>query len=139
MEHYIIIKAFPNATVGTEVLWEPYENLFKYKIKTKILGLTKADQFCYIPKEEVINSPEYFVKASEYPEHYAWINPVFSRKDIDELLDECIADKTFTDPRGTFSFSVSNELQEFRVELRKLGNNRAKALLDKPEDYLLKD
>lgn len=130
MEHYIIIKAFPNAAVGTEVIWEPNENLFKYKIKTGILGLKEADQFCYIPKEEVINNTEYFVKSSKYPEHYSWTNPVFSRKDIYELLDECIPNKTFTDSRGTFSFSASTELLQFRAKLRELGKRRAEAMLD---------
>lgn len=128
MKHYIVIKAFPGATVGTVVVWNTAYKAYVFKSKPFNSG--SSWDFNFIPAEEVENNKEYFCKASSYPEHYAWNNPVFSRKDIHELLDECIPNKLLTGPKSTFAIRSSSELQEFRVKLRKLGNNRAKELLD---------
>ena len=79
----------------------------------------------FLNREEVEENQEYFCKAEEYPEYYAWKYPVYSREEIHELIKECFPDRKFS---GSFHLSAAKELQRFEHRLREKGKQNAERI-----------
>ncbi len=101
---------------------ENKELLFKFMkfCEHKIFtgGRNNNDRINYMIQsfENTIKSPD------EEAEEYAYDNPVYSRKDILELIKLSFPDKRMN---GIYSTSASIELQRFETQLRELGKQRA--------------
>ena len=124
MEKYIIIKKLPDANVGTEVNWDESVNAFWYKKECYISSHEKS----FLTAEQVTQTPEYFCKANEYPEYFAYKYPVYSREDILNLIEECFPNKRMS---GQFEISASKEIHQFKNKLRELGKSNAKILIQR--------
>ena len=70
-------------------------------------------------KHQVENNSEYFCKANEFPEYYAYNNPIFSRKEVLEIFEKC------------FDENNRCKKQIFSDELRNLGKINAEKILNK--------
>ena len=55
-------------------------------------------------------------------EQFAYTHPVYSRKEILQLIKECFPNRRFT---GMFEISASTELHRFDSRLRELGKLNA--------------
>lgn len=122
MEKYIVIKKLPDANVGTEVNWNESENCFNYEKSDFISPNNKA----YLTSAQVTQVPEYFCKANEYPEYFAYKYPVYNREEILKLVEECFPNKRFT---GQFELSASKEIRDLDNKLRELGRINAEKLI----------
>lgn len=119
---YIVIKELPDADVGTEINWDECANAFWYK------------KSCFIPPHEksfltagqVTQTPEYFCKADEYPEYFAYKHPVYNREEILNLIKECFPNRRMS---GQFDISASKEIHEFEKRLRDIGKYNAEILI----------
>ncbi len=125
MEDYIVIKEFPDASVGTIVKWCDEEHCYKYvkescgyKRETNVLTRNQVE------------FSSFFCRVSEYDEHYGFYYPVLSRKEVLDLLKESFPDRRID---GKFSLSASAQLKHFEEELRKLAKKNA-ANICKKED-----
>jgi len=122
MEKYIIIKELPDASVGTEVIWDESANAFYYE-KGCYVSPHKRN---YLSAGQVTQTPEYFCKAQEYPEYYAYKSPVYSREEILKLLKDSFPNKSMS---GDYNISASKELRKFEQSLRELGKSNAEKIL----------
>lgn len=122
MDKYIVIKKLPDASVGTEVIWDENANAFYYK---KNCWVSPHDKN-YLSFRQVTQTPEYFCSERKHTEYFAYNYPVYSRKEILELLKECFPDKNIS---GSFNLSVSNEIHNFEIKLKDLGMRNAKKLM----------
>lgn len=120
---YIVIKQLPDADVGTEVKWSEEENLFYYDKTAWISPHNKN----YLSKGQVMENPEYFCPAGQYPEYYGYKNPIYSREEILNLLSNCFPNKTILGDQ--FNISVLKEIECFKSGLKKLGIENAKNIL----------
>ena len=101
--------------------------------------LFKFIKFCeykMIPGERYSNDQiNYYIQSfestlkdkNEEAEEYAYDNPVYSRKDILELIKMSFPDKRMN---GIYSTSASIELHRFETQLRELGKQKAYKLLN---------
>lgn len=110
-ENYIVIKELPDACVGTVVIWDESANCFYYEKNCWVSPHQKA----YLTAGQVTQTPEYFCKAKEYPEYYAYKYPVFSREDILNLLEKHALTRSIC--------------YKFEVELRELGKTKAEQII----------
>jgi hypothetical protein len=125
MKKHIVIKELPDACVGTEVIWDKDANAFWYE-KT---GHVSPHQKNYLTAGQVTQTPEYFCDANEYPEYFAYNNPVYSRKEMLDLIKECFPNNSMRSSHGYIS--ASQELHKFENELRKLGKLNAENIIKK--------
>jgi len=109
MEKYIIIKELPDASVGTEVIWDEESNAFYYEKGCWVSPHNRN----YLSAGQVTQTPEYFCKAQDYPEYYAYHYPVYSRKEVLELLKD----------------KLTSRDQMFKERLRNLGKSNAELIL----------
>ena len=122
MDKYIIIKELPDAHVGTEVNWDENTNAFWYEKWCFV----SPHQKNYLTAGQVTQTPEYFCKANEYPEYFAYKYPVYNREEILNLIKECFPNKRMS---GQFEISASKEIHQFESKLRELGKNNAETLI----------
>lgn len=122
MDKYIVIKELPDASVGTEVIWDESANVFYYE-KGCWVSPHKRN---YLSAGQVTQTPEYFCKAEEYPEYYAYKYPVYSREEILKLLNESFPNKSMS---GKYNVSASEELMLFEEKLRNLGKSNAERIM----------
>lgn len=127
MDKYIIIKELPDASVGTEVIWDESANAFYYE-KECFISPHKRN---YLSVEQVTQKPEYFCKAQEYPEYYAYKYPVYSGEEILKLLKDSFPNKLIG---GAYKTSASKQLRTFEEGLRKLGKSNAERILIKKNE-----
>jgi len=113
MDDYVVIGKLPDADVGTVVKWNQAGKYFWYNRN----NYPTAHDVTYLNQDQVENNKKIFCKANQYPEYYAYHNPVYSRKDILELI-------------GVFSFKNSTEAHTFNEELRELGKENAEKLIE---------
>ena len=121
MEDYLIIKALPDAEVGTRVIWDKFNNNYYY---LKDVYVSPNDK-TFLTAGQVTQTPEFFSKVKDYPESYAYHNPVFSREEILGLLKKYFPNRKLS---GQFDISASIQIQEFQDELRKLGKLNAERI-----------
>jgi hypothetical protein len=121
MEKYILIKELPDASVGTEVIWDEPANAFYYQKGCFISPYSRN----YLSAGQVTQNQEYFCKAVEYPEYFAYNNPVYSREEILKLLNGVFPNKIVD------FLSVSPQLKRFEDALRELGKIKAEKILNK--------
>ncbi len=126
MEKYIVIKELPDAIVGTEVNWDESANAFWYK---KGCYVTPHDK-SFLTAGQVMQTPEYFCKANEYPEYFAYKYPVYSRKEILSLIEECFPNQSMSNDKDR-RISASKEIQQFECKLRELGKCNAEMIMKK--------
>jgi len=124
MEKYIVIKELPDANVGTEVNWDEIDNTFYYDKN----GYVSPHQNNYLTAGQVTQSPEYFCRANEYPEYFAYKYPVYNREEILKLIKECFPNRSIS---GQFNISASKEIRHFEEKLRELGKINAENLIRK--------
>ena len=122
MEDYKVIKELPDARVGVDVIWDEEKNCFFYEKSMHVTPFNKS----YLTRGQVTQTPEYFCTAKEYPECYAFNYPVFSRKDILDIIKQSFPEKIMD---GHFKISASSQLHNFEVLLRDIGFNNAKDIL----------
>lgn len=122
MEKYIVIKELPDASVGTEVNWDKSANAFWYKKGHFVSPYEKN----FLTAEQVTQTPEYFCKADEYPEYFAYKYPVYNREEILNLIKECFPNRKIT---GEFEISASKEIYQFENRLREIGKSNAENLI----------
>lgn len=122
MEKYIIIKELPDANVGTEVNWDESANAFCYKKGCFVSPHEKS----FLTAGQVTQTPEYFCKANEYPEYFAYKHPVYNREEILNLIKECFPNKRMS---GQFEISASKEIHLFENRLREIGKSNAENLI----------
>ena len=123
MEKYIVKTELPDAKVGTEVLWDESTEAYYY-LSDSILPTQKH----YLSKEQVICKGRYFCKAIEYPEYYAFIYPLFSRKEVLEIMREAFPNRSYS---GMFHTSASKEMDKFQALLRTVGLDKTYKVLNK--------
>lgn len=123
MTNYIVIKELPDASVGTEVIWDESANAFYYE---KCCWVSPHRRN-YLSAGQVTQTPEYFCKAIEYPEYYAYKFPVYNREEILRLLIECFPSRNVSN--GSYNLTVSNEIQLFERKLRELGRANAEKIM----------
>ncbi len=121
MEKYIVIKELPDAHVGTEVIWDEYDNNFYYEKSCYVSPHSRN----YLSAGQVTQSPEYFCKAEEYPEYYTYHFPVYSRGEIIKLIKECFPNKIISNEL------ISREMKIFEDKLRELGKYNAEKIIKK--------
>lgn len=126
MEKYIVIKELPDAPVGTEVNWDEDNNVFWYNKNVWIPPYKKN----HLSAGQVTQNPEYFCEADKYPEYFAYKNPVFSKEEIINLLNESFPDQTID---GGYKISPARELLHFKGKLNELGKVNAEKLIKKNE------
>jgi len=113
MGKYIVIKELPDANVGTEVNWEEGKNCYSYKKCAHVSPFDKT----YLTAGQVTQTSEFFTKAEDFPEYYGYHNPVFSRKNVIEILKD---------------FDISTKVaHEIDVKLRVRAKVHATTILDK--------
>lgn len=122
---YIVIKELPDASVGTEVIWDDEIGAFVYSKKDIINQVTKN----YLTFDAVTKNTDFFCKVDIYPDYYAWNYPILSRFEINNLIDQCFIDKVFSDGNGKFRISASRELNKFKEKLRELGKTKAEIMI----------
>lgn len=122
MDKYIVIRELPDASVGTEVNWDECVNAFWY---LKNCFVSQHDK-SFLTAGQVTQTTEYFCKADEYPEYFAYKYPVYNREEILNLVKECFPNKRMT---GQFEISASKEIQLFETKLRELGKSNAENLI----------
>lgn len=122
MEKYIVVKKLPDASIGTEVIWSEGSNCFYYEKKLNGILCTN-----YLSYEEVTENNEFFCKANEYPEYYAYKFPVYSREEILGLLRDSFPHQYMSS--GDFRISVSREIRQFETSLRELGKLKAEVII----------
>lgn len=113
MEKYIVIKELPDAHVGTEVIWDEENNVFYYQKS----GWVSPHPKNHLTPGQVTQTPEYFCRANEYPEYYAYHHPVYSRKEILDLVKECFCDTSTT--------------RKFEKRLREIGKSNAEKMTNR--------
>jgi hypothetical protein len=118
METYIVIKNLPDAQVGTEVHWNSYKNFYCYKKSSFVY----PNDTTFLTEAQVTQTPEFFCRAIEYPEYFAYKHPVYSREEIIALIKECFPKITMS---GQFELSASKEIKFFEEKLRELGKKNA--------------
>ena len=126
MENYVVIKELPDAHVGTDVIWDEGKNHYTYQKSSYVSPASKN----YLTAGQVTQTPAFFKKASEYSEYFAWDNPVYSRKEIYDLIKTTFENSEF----GTVNLNGHNFeilLTRFRNALREMGKNNAEKLLNK--------
>ena len=121
MDKYIVIKELPDASVGTEVVWDENANAFYYEKDFWV-----SNKKNYLCAEQVTQTPEYFCKAEEYAEYYAYKNPVYSREEVLRLLTESFPNRSMS---GEYNVSASRELILFEEKLRNLGKSNAERIM----------
>lgn len=121
MEKYIVVKKLPDASIGTEVIWSEESNCFYYE--KKLNGILCIN---YLSYEEVTENNEFFCKANEYPEYYAYKFPVYSREEILGLLKDSFPNKSIS---GEYNISASREIRQFETSLRELGKLKAEVII----------
>lgn len=124
MENYVVIKRLPDADIGTGVIWDGAIQGYVYQRNTASTGYVDA----ILTKEQVVNNHDFFAKESEWPDYYSYHNPVFRRKDILDLINECFGDKSASG-KG-YKISASKELYLFQQKLRELGDLKAKEYIN---------
>lgn len=122
MENYIVIKKLPDAEVGVKVNWCETKKCFKYKKSEYI----PPNDTTYLTFEQVTQNIDYFCKAKEFPDYYAYEYPTYSRKEIDILIEECFPNKRLS---GQFEISASTQLQRFCHRLREIGKINAEKII----------
>lgn len=121
---YIVIKDLPDAKIGTKVYWNRDMEYYCYE---KDIKVEPNHTLSFLNREEVEKNREYFCKAEEYPEYYAWRHPVYSRGEVYNLIKECFPNRKFS---GSFSLSAAEELQRFDKRLREKGKQNAEEILE---------
>jgi hypothetical protein len=124
MEKYIIVKELPDAAVGTEVIWDESQNAFYYEKKCWVSPYKRN----HLSAGQVTQNPEYFCKAQEYPEYYAYKFPVYSREEIIKLLKDAFPNRSMSGEYNS-NISVSKEIRIFEELLRKLGKSNAERIM----------
>lgn len=112
MSNYIIIKELPDAYIGTEVIWDESANSYYYEK----CGWVSPHQRNYLTMGQVTQTPEYFCKKEEYPDYFAYKNPVYSREEILSLINVCFGKDT-------------KDIYNFEKKLRELGIKNAELIL----------
>jgi hypothetical protein len=118
MKTYIVIKELPDAYVGTEVLWDENGNYYYYQKNAHVSPHDRT----FLTKEQVTKNAEHFYEAENYPSYYTWHYPVYSRKEICELVEKCFPNYIVSGEG--FRKSVAEEIRRFEQELRALGNKK---------------
>jgi hypothetical protein len=80
----------------------------------------------YLSAGQVTQTPEYFCKAQEYHEYYAYKFPVYSREEVLKILKDVFSNKSMS---GEHNISASRELRSFEELLRKLGMSNAERIM----------
>jgi len=124
MEDYVLIKDLPDAKTGTLVVWNPEINAFHYE--KSVNEEERHSKFNWLSKEQVIYGTIWFCKANDYPEHYAYHNPVFSRKDVLAILKTAFPEKKLD---GAYSITASKQIVAFESLLRDFGKTKAKEIM----------
>ncbi len=107
---------------------ENLERLFKF-IKFREFKIIPGERYNNDQINHIIQSFESILKSpEEEAEEYAYDNPVYSRKDILDLIKMNFPDRRFN---GIYSVSSSIELHRFENQLRELGKQKAYSLLNK--------
>jgi hypothetical protein len=119
---HIVIKELPDADVGTEVIWDDINCMYKYKKKNRV-GLIDTN---YLNREEVLENTTYFCDADHYPEYYGFHYPVLSRKDVLDLFKD-IFDSL------TNNTSITHKKRSFDKCLRNLCKEKAEEILKNDE------
>jgi hypothetical protein len=119
MKKHIVIKNLPDADVGTEVIWDDINCMFKYK-KKKNVGLIDTN---YLNREDVLENTTFFCDADHYPEYYGFNYPVLSRKDVLDLFNDIFHSITH-------NTSVTHKRNSFEKALRALCKNKAEEILN---------
>jgi len=115
MEKYIVIKGLPDAHVGTEVDWNEKLNCYQYK-KSESFANQDAT---YLTQKQIVENSTFFCKATEYPEYFAYWNPVYTRKDVLDLI------------KVTFQYK-NHDTYRFEAALRSFGKEKAEKILNQP-------
>jgi hypothetical protein len=128
MENYIIIRELPDASVGTEVIWDGLKNYFYYKKS----AFVSPNATTFLTAGQVTQNPLFFCKATEYPEHYAYKYPVYSREEILSLVKECFPNRRLNGfCGGVYEVSAAKEVRLFELKLREIGKINAQKLIKK--------
>jgi len=127
-ETYIVVKELPDANIGTKVLWDDAKCLYYYKKNAYVAPNDTA----FLTAGQVTQTPEFFCKETKYPENFAYKNPVYSRKEILNLIKECFPDRSIS---GSFNISASKELYLFEDKLRALGKKNAETIIKKNRNH----
>ena len=86
MKQYIICQALPDANEGTEVNWNFELSCYEYP---KSDWPNTIDSVSRLTLAQVCSNPQFFIPASEWPEHFGYHNPIFSRKDVLDIMKSC--------------------------------------------------
>ena len=123
-DNYIVIKELPDASVGTKVIWEDGKNVYSYE-KSSYVSPYDVN---VLTDGQVTQNPEYFTKEKNYPEYYAFHNPVYNRNEILDLIKEYFPGRNID---GCFNSTASNHIYRFETKLKNLGVINAKKILEK--------
>jgi len=123
MEDYVVIRDLPDAKEGTMVFWHCEEEAFFYEKSNVAANGVKLN---WLSKEQVIHGSIWFCKANDYPEYYAYHNPIFSRKDVLAILKTAFPEKRLD---GVYSINASKQINTFEALLRNFGKDRAKEII----------
>lgn len=106
---------------GTVVEYSNILNFYCYE-KHKLVN---HQVYNYLHIDDVVNNNEYFIKVGDYPEHYAYVMPTYSRKDVLEI---------FEDYRNRYK-NIKIESYSFEKALREFGRDKAKEIINNKKEY----
>ena len=122
MKKHIVIKELPDANIGTEVIWDETQNCFYYEKSAYVSPYNRT----FLTAGQVTQTPKFFCAVENHPEYFAFNNPVYSRKEVLDILKQSFPNRQFS---GEFSISASKQINDFETLLRKIGIENAKTLL----------